>query len=53
MFSAPNYCYRCGNKAAIVDVDENMNHKIQQFEHAPPKGSGITEVKRTAPAYFL
>ncbi|GFH11438.1 serine/threonine-protein phosphatase, partial [Haematococcus lacustris] len=53
VFSAPNYCYRCGNKAAIVDIDENMNHKIIQFDHAPPKGAGITEVKRNCPDYFL
>jgi serine/threonine-protein phosphatase 2A catalytic subunit len=53
VFSAPNYCYRCGNKAAIVDIDENMNHTIIQFDHAPPKGVGITEVKRTVPDYFL
>lgn len=114
---------RCGNKAAIVDIDEDMNHKIiqvggprllfqwpvrrdrklcaatvachhavaglhvqlvrlrymmqyvsvslgsrdvcaalntllavwfaVQFDHAPPKGAGITEVKRTVPEYFL
>ena len=45
--------FRCGNKAAIVDIDENMNHKIIQFDHAPPKGAGTTEVKRSAPEYFL
>jgi serine/threonine-protein phosphatase 2A catalytic subunit len=43
--------FRCGNKAAIVDIDENMNHKIVQFDHAPPKG--VTEVTRTVPEYFL
>jgi serine/threonine-protein phosphatase 2A catalytic subunit len=46
-------CLRCGNKASIVDIDEHMNHKIIQFDHAPPKGAGITEVKRTVPDYFL
>jgi serine/threonine-protein phosphatase 2A catalytic subunit len=46
-------CPRCGNKAALVDIDEHMQHKIVQFDHAPPKGAGITEVKRTVPDYFL
>jgi serine/threonine-protein phosphatase 2A catalytic subunit len=52
VFSAPNYCYRCGNLAAICEIDENMEHKFLQYEHAPPRGSG-TEVKRLVPDYFL
>lgn len=45
--------YRCGNKAAIVDIDEHMNYKIVQFDHAAPQGAGITQVKRMVPEYFL
>ena len=52
VFSAPNYCYRCGNLAAICEIDEHLNCKFLQFEHAPPRGSG-TEIKRMVPDYFL
>jgi len=35
IFSAPNYCYRCGNEAAIMEVDEFMNKTFLQFNPAP------------------
>ena len=32
IFSAPNYCYRCGNQGAIMEVDENMNREFLQYD---------------------
>ncbi|RAH63506.1 serine/threonine-protein phosphatase PP2A catalytic subunit [Aspergillus piperis CBS 112811] len=51
IFSAPNYCYRCGNQAAIMEVDEHLSYKLIQFDPAPR----ILEPKvgRQIPDYFL
>lgn len=38
IFSAPNYCYRCGNQAAIMEIDENLGHNFVQFDPAPRRG---------------
>jgi len=35
VFSAPNYCYRCGNEASIMEVDEYMKFNFLQFDPAP------------------
>jgi len=51
IFSAPNYCYRCGNQAAIMEVDENLRNTFLQFEYAPRRGEA--HVTRRSPDYFL
>nr|XP_043623036.1 serine/threonine-protein phosphatase PP2A catalytic subunit-like isoform X2 [Erigeron canadensis] len=51
IFSAPNYCYRCGNMASILEVDDCKGHTFIQFEPAPRRGE--PDVTRRTPDYFL
>ena len=51
IFSAPNYCYRCGNQAAILEVNEHLKYNFIQFDPAPRRGE--PHVTRRTPEYFL
>jgi serine/threonine-protein phosphatase 2A catalytic subunit len=51
VFSAPNYCYRCGNQAAIMELDEHEKYTFLQFDPAPRRGE--PHVTRRTPDYFL
>lgn len=52
VWSAPNYCYRCGNVAAILELDENLTKFYKIFEAAPVEARG-PPTKKAAPDYFL
>eukprot|EP01095_Lingulamoeba_sp_RSL-Kostka_P007020 TRINITY_DN2219_c1_g1_i2.p1 TRINITY_DN2219_c1_g1~~TRINITY_DN2219_c1_g1_i2.p1 ORF type:complete len:321 (+),score=69.85 TRINITY_DN2219_c1_g1_i2:47-964(+) len=52
VWSAPNYCYRCGNVAAILELNESLQEKYKVFEAAPQESRGLP-AKKVAPDYFL
>jgi serine/threonine-protein phosphatase 6 catalytic subunit len=43
VWSAPNYCYRCGNVASILALDDKLNRDFKIF-------SAVADDKRVTPA---
>lgn len=53
VWSAPNYCYRCGNVAAIMQLHEGQKKpEFIIFEAAPQDVRNIP-AKQAVPDYFL
>jgi serine/threonine-protein phosphatase 4 catalytic subunit len=52
VWSAPNYCYRCGNVAAILELDEHLDQHFKIFEAAPQESRNVPS-RTSAPDYFL
>jgi serine/threonine-protein phosphatase 4 catalytic subunit len=52
VWSAPNYCYRCGNVASILEFDENLKKQFRIFEAAPPETRAVP-ARKLVPDYFL
>jgi len=51
VWSAPNYCYRCGNVASILHIDENMEREWKIFNSVPE--SSQSQHPRNLLPYFL
>ncbi|XP_051124845.1 serine/threonine-protein phosphatase PP-X isozyme 2 isoform X2 [Andrographis paniculata] len=52
IWSAPNYCYRCGNVASVLELNENLETKFHFFT-AAPQDSRVTSAKKQLPDYFF
>lgn len=35
VWSAPNYCYRCGNIASILSFDQHLDRELKIFKDVP------------------
>lgn len=53
VWSAPNYCYRCGNVASVMKVDENASAKFSIFNCVPDDQVKMAPQKMQRNDYFL
>ena len=49
LWSCPNYCYRCGNHAKIMKVN---NDSTEEFVDIPYSATNLKDIKSVFP-YFL
>lgn len=52
VWSAPNYTYRCGNKAAIMLVEEDLTKNFKVFDAVEKSKTETTDIQKFFP-YFL
>lgn len=53
VWSAPNYCYRCGNVASIMTVDKDLNPRFSIFSAVPDDQRHVPASRRGPSDYFL
>lgn len=54
VWSAPNYCYRCGNVAAILTINDELERHYDVFEAVQPDDTRqVVPMKQPRPEYFL
>ena len=52
LWSCPNYCYRAGNVAAILELNDRGERNFKIFDAAPKNKQALPD-KRCIPDYFL
>lgn len=52
VWSAPNYCYRCGNIALILTINDDLSRDYKVFEATPQETSSIP-YKKPPLDYFI
>ncbi|KAI9774340.1 MAG: hypothetical protein M1840_004234 [Geoglossum simile] len=53
VWSAPNYCYRCGNVASIMNLNEGLNPKFTIFSAVPDEMRAVPAGRGGRGEYFL
>lgn len=53
VWSAPNYCYRCGNVASIMNVGEDLQERFTIFSAVPENQRAIPASTGRRAEYFL
>ena len=52
VWSAPNYCYRCGNVASILNINETLDRSFDIFHAVTTENARPVDYKKVVP-YFL
>ena len=51
VWSAPNYCYRCGNIASVLSFDDKLGREFKIFKEV--EETAAEEQKRSLVPYFI